>query len=829
MRRIARIIAGVSIVVATSAVVLPLTIDLDKVQRRSAERLSRLLGSPVTFTEPLRLHLLPIPILTTGRVLVGDPEAPAAQIGGITSRLAVAPLLAGLVEPAELTLERPAFRLPGGQAQIDTITLVRQTFSPLVTGEARWGAHVATFAGSVAGDDGTGAANLSLRLPSAGGALDFAGKISPLATARGLTGRLTIVAADLAPLGGPPNMPLNFEANLAAGGGEISLSDVKGRIGATRIEGGLAAAHGDPVVIDVTAKIADLDLDLWAAPAPTPAIAPAEPVADKPAAEPLPASPGAPAAPSLLGPAAEAAPMPRLSLPTGIFANLAIAIDGLRWKGQSLAHARFEATLEQGAVLVREASVSRVDGSRLAVEGSLTTPDGAPRFAGLVKFAADKRTATARLSASWPDIAFDDIVVHAGNRLIRGRLALRAGQPTAMQGKADIGGIGPISASGLVTPVSSGVDIQSLRLSWRGLDLTGRLAASFAGPSPRIDADLATDFLDIDQLTAPRKSGALNPGTPLVPPTLALPPLIVPAAARSPAPPRSSPWSTDPIDLSALQAADGQVSLSARTLAIQGLRLDGAKARLSVDNGTALLESLTGQLWSGTFAASGRLSGATQPNLTGQWSLNGANAGAIGLGVGDVKVTDGRVDAQARFTTWGRTTQDMAGRLAGDGRMTVTDGIVSGVDLPAIHRRLADIGSLGNIGALLQSGLAGGKTRFSSLAGTMQAKDGVAVTRDLKLTAEGGSAAVDSSVDLPRWTTDTAVSLRIGEGAAPPLVVRLEGPIDNPRKLIDANAIQRYLVEKGLGRALRKGGEESGEKPSGKRILQELFKGLGGR
>lgn len=826
MRRVARIIAGVSIVVASAAVVLPLTIDLDKVQRRSAERLSRLLASPVTFTQPLRLHLLPIPILTTGPVLIGDPNAPAAQVAGITSRLAVAPLLAGLVEPAELTLERPTFRLPGGQAQIDTLTLSRQTFSPLVTGEARWAGHVAILAGSIAGDDGTGAANLSLRLPSAGATLDFTGLISPLATARGLTGRLTISAADLTPLGGPAAMPLTIEANLSAGGGEISLSEVKGRVGATRIEGSLAAAHGDPVVIDLAAKVTNLDLDLWTTPA-TALSAAATPVPEA-----SPAQPGDSGQTARLTPPSDVSPLPRLALPTGIFANLGITIDGLHWKGQSLANATLEATLEQGAVLVREASMTRPDGTRLAVEGTLTTPDGAPHFAGTVKASADKRTATARLTGSWPDVAFDDILIHAGDRLIRGRLALRAGLPMAIQGKADIGGIGPISASGLVGPTASGVDIQSLRLSWRGLDLTGRLAASFAGPRPRLDADLATDFLNIDQLTAPRKSGALTPGSPLLPPTWARPAPIVPAATQPAGTAPSSPWSRDPIDLSALQAIDGQLSLSARTLAVQGLRLDGAKARLSLDNGAALLESLTGQLWSGTFTASGRLAETAPPNLTGQWSLNGANAGAIGLGVGDITVTDGRIDAQARFTTSGRSTQDMAARLAGDGRMTITDGVVTGLDLPAIHRRLNDIQSLGNIGALLKSGLAGGKTRFASLAGTMQAKDGIAVTRDLRLTAEGGSAAVVSSVDLPRWTTDTAVSLRIGDAGAPPLVVRLEGPIGNPRKVIDVNAIQRYLVEKGLGRALRKGGGDEGgggEKPSGKRILQDLFKGLGGR
>jgi hypothetical protein len=824
MRRAARVIAGISIVVASAAVILPLTIDLDKVQRRSAERLGRVLGRPVAFTQPLRVHLLPIPILTTGPILIGDPGAPVAQVAGITAHLSIAPLLAGLIEPAELTLERPSLHLPGAHLHLDSLSLTRASFSPLITGEARWNGHVATLSGSVSGDDGTGLATLSLRLPSAGASVDFSGTITPLAMARSLRGHITAIAADLSPLGGPAHLPLKLETDLEAGGGEVALPNLVAELGLARATASLSAAHGDPAVIDVAAKVTGLDLDSWRLPPEVPIPAPVAALAGTPAA-------GGPPPAGAPGSSPPSFPAPVLSLPTGIFANLNLSIDDLTWQGQKLRQVRVEATLEQGALLIREAKVIRPDGGTLTVDGTLTAPDGLPGFDGRAKLAAKGGAGTARVGVAWPDLTFEDIRVQAGERWGRGRLAVRLGLPLAVQVSGDISRIGPLAASGLVGLTADGVDITSLRLSWRGLDVAGRAKAGFAGPRPRIEADLSADTIDLDRLSGPRRSGHLLPGNPRMPPVGGPVSPVEPVAARPKEPAGDTPWSREPIDLSGLFAADLKLDLHARSLTGQGLRLDNADGRLGVENGTAILEKLNGMLWGGRFEASGRLVDGAAPSLSGRMTLNGADAGAVGLGVGEFKVTQGRMDADARFSTSGRSTWDMAGRLAGDGKVMVKDGSISGFDLPAVQRRMNDIQTLGNIAALLQTGLAGGSTRFASLAGTVQAKDGIAVTRDLKLDAQGGSAAVESTVDLPRWSTNTALALRIGESSAPPLVVRLDGPIGNPRKVLDANAIQRYLVEKGLGRALNKAKDDNGggEKPSGKRIMQDLFRGLLGR
>ena len=109
---------------------------------------------------------------------------------------------------------------------------------------------------------------------------------------------------------------------------------------------------------------------------------------------------------------------------------------------------------------------------------------------------------------------------------------------------------------------------------------------------------------------------------------------------------------------------------------------------------------------------------------------------------------------------------------------------------------------------LVQAGLSGGQTRFSSLTGTVQAQNGILNSTDLRLEAEGGSAAGTVRIDLPRYLLDARAGIKIAASPdAPPLGIRLEGAPDAPRRFLDINDIQRYLIGKGLGRALKGRGE----------------------
>ncbi|MBF0393669.1 MAG: hypothetical protein HQL38_13405, partial [Alphaproteobacteria bacterium] len=56
---------------------------------------------------------------------------------------------------------------------------------------------------------------------------------------------------------------------------------------------------------------------------------------------------------------------------------------------------------------------------------------------------------------------------------------------------------------------------------------------------------------------------------------------------------------------------------------------------------------------------------------------------------------------------------------------------------------------------------------------------------------------------LPAWLLDTRLEFTMTDHPqAPPFIVRLDGPLDDPRRNFDANQLQAWLVSKGMGRAL---------------------------
>jgi uncharacterized protein involved in outer membrane biogenesis len=363
-------------------------------------------------------------------------------------------------------------------------------------------------------------------------------------------------------------------------------------------------------------------------------------------------------------------------------------------------------------------------------------------------------------------------------------------------------GGGPFAASARVRGDTAALDIADLSAKAGAATLGGHVTLGL-GATTVITADLTGGVLDLTPFLPAERTGLMLPlpgphgpgGKVPAPPDRALP-----AAARAGA----EHWSREPLDLGGLRSLDARINLTAQSLALDGWRIDAPVALLTAVNGTAALETLTGKLLGGALTASARLA---TTGFAGRFTIVGADIKEAKLGAGGIQVTQGRLDADAKWTGAGRSPFDLVSTLNGDGRLAVRDGLITGFDLPAVNQRLNNIENLGSLLGLVQSGLSGGTTRFSALNGTFRADNGVVSSRDLKLAAEGGTATAETTIDLPRYTQDTRIAFRLAEGSAPPLGLRLEGPLDSPRKVVDINQLQRWLVERGLGKGLSgKGG-----------------------
>jgi AsmA protein len=251
------------------------------------------------------------------------------------------------------------------------------------------------------------------------------------------------------------------------------------------------------------------------------------------------------------------------------------------------------------------------------------------------------------------------------------------------------------------------------------------------------------------------------------------------------------------------------LTLDAQTVVIGATRIEAPRVVVTLGDGAVTLDPLSGRLYGGDLTGKAALTAADSATLQLSLShgqLKTALADAIG-----VDLADGSIDAVLAVTANGPTMADWTRSLAGQGRLSVRDGHVTGFDLRSVDDRLRnpDGGLLG----LLSAGLNGGKTAYTSLTGTVIVDKGVIVNQDLKLSADGGGADGAFRVDLPASTVDGQLAFHLAHAPdAPPLVLRVVGPLSSPRRFLDINPIQQWLARHVLTK---------GAKP--KDILKSLF------
>ncbi len=485
-----------------------------------------------------------------------------------------------------------------------------------------------------------------------------------------------------------------------------------------------------------------------------------------------------------------------LRSPPGFDANIRIAADALAWRGLAAERAALDAVLEGGRIGLRRFS-ARLGGADLTLAGSVV-PGATPRFAELgLEVAAASATGIAellaprfalpaalaalplslRVTGGGPNEALALAVegdlgelraegqasVNLGQGRATGTLTLRhpgaprllmllgAREPPTWLGEGSFALISTLSGS------AAGIGADSLDLVAGGLRLRGPLALALDGARPRLTGRLAAERLPL-------------PGV----------------ALRG----------ADPIDLGALSAVDAELALEATELVLPQLPpLREATARLLLTEGRLALEDIRASLGGGVL--DGRLaldSGAQPPVLSGALGLAGATLSGPLFGT-PFDIGAGLVEAQGRFTASGHAPAALLATLAGEGRIGVANGVLSGVALGAAAFAAANEDFTAAETALREA-LAGGATAVDRLEGGWRAIGGVVTLDGVRIVAEGGATgAVEGSLDLPRGGIDLRFLVQPGPAEAPPIGLRVTGPAATPRRQPEVAAWARWRAE----------------------------------
>lgn len=264
------------------------------------------------------------------------------------------------------------------------------------------------------------------------------------------------------------------------------------------------------------------------------------------------------------------------------------------------------------------------------------------------------------------------------------------------------------------------------------------------------------------------------------------------------------PWSTDPIDLSMLRAADATLNITTPNIITDRLELGAADLDAVIRNGklTTTLPQIDLYGGLGAMTASVDASGSV-PAIALNADLSKLTANSfLGAIAGFTKATgEGGTDISIKGS--GISQDAIMKSLSGNGNFKILNGAISGVDLGQFMTGLET--------ALTQRSLPAGlgptqSTKFNDLVGLFSIENGVVKINDFTLAGNGIAASGAGQINLgaqsidfslrPRATGDAATGL-----AAFGIPIQLKGSFGKVSAGLDTDLLGRIVAERAQARA----------------------------
>ncbi|NOZ67494.1 MAG: AsmA family protein [Alphaproteobacteria bacterium] len=280
-------------------------------------------------------------------------------------------------------------------------------------------------------------------------------------------------------------------------------------------------------------------------------------------------------------------------------------------------------------------------------------------------------------------------------------------------------------------------------------------------------------------------------------------------------------WTRQAMDLSLMSAYEGRMQVSAASLRYNDYIFDNPAFEAVLKDGVLSVNDFTGRLFGGDVALAGTFGGAGKASMLLNMTLKKASlAQAVKSSAGISPVT-GFFDMTGKFTGEGKSQYDIISSLSGDGKITASPGLISGVDIPALSARLADMDNNNAFLKLLGTTLSGGETPYKGGMSNITVKDGKIQFSPFDIELDGARSKVKMAIDLVNWTikSDGRLSL-VDHPNAPPIGVSITGDVSNPHVVYKTDRLKKYVGAKIASNLLQKlvGGEGGlegifGEKP----------------
>lgn len=248
------------------------------------------------------------------------------------------------------------------------------------------------------------------------------------------------------------------------------------------------------------------------------------------------------------------------------------------------------------------------------------------------------------------------------------------------------------------------------------------------------------------------------------------------------------------IDLTALDALNGQARIRVGQLQAHGIQLSELKLAMASRQGQVNVSSMTADLYQGKLTGSASLLTANN-RLTLRQSISGVAIGPLLRDLANNDMLEGNGNVVLDLNTQGATTNDWIRALQGTARIELENGAIRGINLAQTVRNAQQL--LGGSRSVDMNADTTQKTDFSELSASFSINRGIATNRDLSLKAPLLRLSGEGTIHLPDQTLNyllrpTLVATTQGQGGREAgdmrgltVPVRLTGPLTEPLWRLD--------------------------------------------
>ncbi|MDY0870804.1 AsmA family protein [Dongia rigui] len=323
---------------------------------------------------------------------------------------------------------------------------------------------------------------------------------------------------------------------------------------------------------------------------------------------------------------------------------------------------------------------------------------------------------------------------------------------------------GPLALNAKASGTTKKASVSGLDFKWGDSSLTGDADYDATGAKPMVKASLVGGTVNLVPFMGSGGGGKQ----------------AAPAAKSG-----NSPWSNEPLDLSALKGQDADIDFKANSLIMPDQRIDNIVAKVTIKDGVLNVDTLTGNIYGGAFNLSGTsVDARTTPQVAAKVAIDKIQLGQLlGGGIAGNQLK-GPLSLNLDLTGAGESQAAIVRSLTGKGDLGGTMMIIGKVEQQVGSVLLGVLGQkVKQVKGVADSinGVLGSFTGVDNqLSGTFDISKGVLDTHDFAFTNPKARGTAKGQVDLGAWALNMLVDLFGQQAEQAFMSVNLTGPVDGP-------------------------------------------------